>query len=106
VDAVFTVARARRNPYFNLVEPDATGALKMCKTQGDTVLARQKAPAVYEHIAGVYVLDPEYLRRANHLLEGHAEGYEVPDEKAWDIDSEFDFSVIEFLLKRRLEPQA
>jgi CMP-N,N'-diacetyllegionaminic acid synthase len=31
VDAVFTVCRARRNPYFNLVEPDASGALRMSK---------------------------------------------------------------------------
>lgn len=101
VDAVFTVAKARRNPYFNLVEPDASGALKMSKSRGGTVLARQSAPAVFEHVAGVYVLDPAYLRRANHLLDGHAEGYEVPDEKAFDIDSELDFALIEFLLRRR-----
>jgi CMP-N-acetylneuraminic acid synthetase len=103
VDAVFTVARARRNPYFNLVEPAADGALKMCKTTASgTVLARQQVPPVYEHVAGVYVLDPAYLRRARHLLDGHAEGYELPDEKAFDIDSELDFLLIEFLLKRRM----
>lgn len=101
VDAVFTVAAARRNPYFNLVEPDATGALRMSKTKGGTVLARQSAPPVYEHVAGVYVLDPAYLRRAKHLLDGHAEGYELPDEKAFDIDTELDFALIEFLLQRR-----
>jgi CMP-N-acetylneuraminic acid synthetase len=102
VDAVFTVAHARRNPYFNLVERDAGGALKMSKTSGDRVLARQNAPDVYEHVAGVYVLDPEYLRRATHLLDGHAEGYEVPPEKAVDIDTEIDFLLVEVLLKKRL----
>ena len=101
VDAVFTVAKARRNPYFNLVEPDESGALKMSKSRGGTVLARQSAPAVYEHVAGVYVLAPAYLRRANHLLDGHAQGYEVPEDKAFDIDSELDFDLIEFLLRRR-----
>ena len=60
-------------------------------------------PPVYEHIAGVYVLDPDYLRRANHLLEGRAIGFELPSEKAFDIDSETDFLLIEYLLKRRLE---
>lgn len=102
VDAVFTVARARRNPYFNLVEPDETGALKMSKSRGATVLSRQKAPPVFEHVAGVYVLDSDYLRRASHLLQGHAEGYELPEEKAFDIDSEIDFILIEYLLQRRL----
>lgn len=102
VDAVFTVCRARRNPYFNLVEPDSRGALKMSKKRGETVLSRQKAPLVFEHVAGVYVLHADYLRRANHLLEGHAEGYEVPEGKNLDIDSEFDFQLIEFLLQRKL----
>jgi len=106
VDAVFTVAQARRNPYFNLVEPDASGALKMSKTQGGTVLSRQKAPPVYEHVAGVYVLDADYVRRADHLLDGHAAGYEVPDHKALDIDSELDFQIIEHLLGRRLASSA
>jgi CMP-N-acetylneuraminic acid synthetase len=103
VDAVFTVARARRNPYFNLVEPDAQGALRMSKTQGATILARQATPPVFEHVAGVYVLAADYLRRARHLLDGHAEGYEVPEEKAFDIDSELDFVLIEHLLRRRLD---
>jgi CMP-N,N'-diacetyllegionaminic acid synthase len=103
VDAVFTVAAARRNPYFNLVEPDGEGALRMSKTAGPTVLSRQKAPPVFEHVAGVYVLDAEYVRRAGHLLEGRAFGYEVPDTKAMDVDNELDFEVIEFLLRRRIE---
>lgn len=103
VDAVLTVASARRNPYFNLVEPDISGALKMSKTAGDTILSRQKAPAVFEHVAGVYVLDAAYLKRANHLLEGHAEGYQVPEEKAFDVDSELDFLLIEFMLQRRFQ---
>jgi len=106
VDAVFTVAAARRNPYFNLVEPDEGGALRMSKSAGERVLARQNAPIVYEHVAGVYVLDPDYLRRASHLLDGHAAGYEVPVEKAVDIDTEVDFLLVELLLKKRMGTQS
>jgi len=102
VDAVMTVGPARRNPYFNLVEPDASGALRMSKSRGPTVLARQAAPPVYEHVAGVYVLKPDYLRTSNHLLEGVVIGYEVSAEKTFDIDNELDFQIIEFLLERRL----
>ncbi|MDD3288023.1 MAG: acylneuraminate cytidylyltransferase family protein [Alphaproteobacteria bacterium] len=101
VDAVFTVSNARRNPYFNLVEADAEGALKMSKQLPGKVLCRQEAPEVYEHVAGVYVLAPEYLRSANHLLDGHAEGYEVPEDKHLDIDSETDFLIIEYMMKLR-----
>jgi CMP-N-acetylneuraminic acid synthetase len=101
LDAVFTVAQARRNPYFNLVEPDMNGSLKISKIKGEKVLARQRAPLVYEHVAGVYVLDTSYVIRANHLLDGFVIGYEIAEDKAFDIDSELDFSIIEFLLKRR-----
>lgn len=102
-DAVFTVAEARRNPYFNLVEPDAKGVLKMSKSFGNgVVLARQGAPVVFEHVAGTYVLATRYLRSAKHLLDGRAFGYQIPPSKAFDIDSELDFSIIEFLLKRQL----
>jgi len=102
-DAVFTVSEARRNPYFNLVESNAEGTLKMSKSLGNgTVLARQRAPAVFEHVAGTYVLDTGYLRSANHLLDGRVFGYQIPPDRAFDIDSELDFSIIEFLLKRQL----
>lgn len=100
-DAVFTVSSARRNPYFNLVEPNHEGVLKMSKSLGQTILARQRAPMVYEHVAGVYVLDRIYLKSANHLLDGRAFGYEIPAEKAFDIDSELDFTLIEFLMGKQ-----
>lgn len=101
VDAVFSVCDARKNPYFNMVEKDNDGALRMCKTLGETVIRRQDAPQVYEHVASIYVLSPEYLRTANHLLEGHAEGYDIGEEKNIDVDSEFDFELIKFMMQRK-----
>jgi CMP-N,N'-diacetyllegionaminic acid synthase len=102
-DAVFTVSEARRNPYFNLVEANNDGVLKMSKSIGNgKVLARQRAPSVYEHVAGTYVLTKKYLKSASHLLDGRAFGYHIPPERAFDIDSELDFALIEFLLKRQL----
>lgn len=101
-DAVFTVSEARRNPYFNLIEPNPEGLMKMSKSlKNNTIVARQLAPAVFEHIAGTYVLATKYLRSANHLLDGRAFGYQIPPERAFDIDSELDFKIIEFLLKSK-----
>ena len=103
VDGVFSVCSARRNPYFNIVEPDPSGALKVSKKIDGHMLCRQHAPKVYDHIAGVYALDPEYVRRAFYLLDGHVEGYELGEDKAFDIDCELDFTIIEFLLARKLK---
>jgi CMP-N,N'-diacetyllegionaminic acid synthase len=102
-DAVFTVSDARRNPYFNLVEPDSDGILKMSKNlSGLKVLARQFAPEVFEHVAGTYVLSTSYLRVATHLLDGRAFGYKIPSEKAFDVDTQLDFILIEHLLKLQM----
>jgi CMP-N-acetylneuraminic acid synthetase len=102
VDAVFSVCEARKNPYFNLVEPDSGGGLIMSKSFGPTVVSRQSAPPVYEHVASIYVLDPEYLRISGHLLDGHAEGYDIGPEKSFDIDSELDFRIVEMLMRDKL----
>jgi CMP-N-acetylneuraminic acid synthetase len=106
VDIVFSVCEARKNPYFNLLEMDDRGALVVSKPMGDFVVARQAAPRVFEHIGVVYVLDPDFLRRADYLLDGYAEGYEVDADKRYDIDSELDFRIVEMLMREKLEATA
>ena len=102
-DMVMSCCEARKNPYFNLVEPDATGALHVSKPLPGGVVARQQAPVVYEHAASTYVLDPSYLRRAKSLYEGRVIPYLMDPERCVDIDTEFDFRLVEFLLKSRPE---
>lgn len=102
-DMVMSCCEARKNPYFNLVEPDSTGALHVSKPLPGGVVARQQAPVVYEHAASTYVLDPAYLRRAKSLYEGRVIPYLMEPERCVDIDTEFDFRLVEFLLKSRSE---
>lgn len=100
-DMVMSCCEARKNPYFNLVEPDATGALHVSKPLPGGVVARQQAPVVYEHAASTYVVDPAYLRRAAGLFEGRVIPFLMPPERCLDIDSELDFRIVEFLLSER-----
>ena len=100
-DMVMSCCEARKNPYFNLVEPDATGALHVSKPLPGGVVARQQAPVVYEHAASTYVVDPAYLKRASRLFEGRVIPYLMPAERCLDIDTEFDFKLVEFLLRDR-----
>jgi len=105
-DAVFNVSHARRNPYFNLVEEDINGVLHISKSIGESpILARQKAPKVYEHVAGTYVLNTDFLKKANHLLEGRSFGYIISNDKAFDVDSKLDLIIIEFLMNRNIPDQ-
>ena len=102
-DMVMSCCVARKNPYFNLVEADDAGALRISKPLPHAVVARQQAPLVYEHAASTYVVDPGYLRRAESLFEGRVIPYVMPVGRCLDIDSELDFRVVEFLLKDRLD---
>ena len=101
VDAVVSVCQARKNPYFNLVEADVSGALRICKSLPKLIVRRQDAPKVYEHVASIYVLDPAYLKKADQLLQGHAEGFDIGAAKSFDADSELDFRIIEMLMKSK-----
>ncbi|MFN3723794.1 MAG: cytidylyltransferase domain-containing protein [Paracoccaceae bacterium] len=101
-DMVMSVCEARKNPYFNLVEPDATGALQVSKPLPGGVWARQDAPVVYEHVGVVYVVDPAYLRRASTIYEGRVLPFVLPSERCHDIDTPYDFRLVEFLLTEQL----
>lgn len=101
-DMVMSVCEARKNPYFNLVEPDDTGSLRVSKPLPGKVLARQQAPVVYEHVGVVYALKPDYLRTATSLYDGRVIPYVLSAERCHDIDSPFDLKIVEFLLSEQL----
>jgi N-acylneuraminate cytidylyltransferase len=98
-DMVMSCCEARKNPYFNLVEPDATGALHVSKPLPGGVVARQQAPVVYEHAASTYVVDPAYLKRSKGLWEGRVIPNLMPPERCVDIDTPFDFRLVELLME-------
>jgi CMP-N,N'-diacetyllegionaminic acid synthase len=102
-DMVMSVCEARKNPYFNLVEPDSTGALHVSKPLPGGVWARQDAPVVYEHVGLVYVVNPDYLRRAKTIYEGRVIPFVMPAERCHDIDTPYDFRLVEFLLSQQLK---
>ena len=101
-DMVMSCCTARKNPYFNLVEPDEKGFLQVSKKPAETVVARQQAPLVYEHAASVYVLDPKYLKKASSLYEGCVIPYVMPAERCLDIDSELDYRIVKMLLEEKM----
>lgn len=99
-DAVFSVCEARKNPYFNMLEM-VDGCQRICKSLPHPIVRRQDAPVVYEHVASIYVLSPDYLRRGTGLLSGCTQGYDIGAAKSLDVDSQFDFQLIEYLMRQK-----
>jgi CMP-N,N'-diacetyllegionaminic acid synthase len=105
MDAVFSICEAAKNPYFNMLEEE-NGILRICKTLPKPIVRRQDAPKVYTHVASIYVLSPAYLRSGTGLLSGRTQGYDIGADKSLDVDSQFDFELIEYLMQKRLNAKA
>jgi CMP-N,N'-diacetyllegionaminic acid synthase len=104
VSNVFTVCHSRRNPYFNMVEVDASGQPKLCKTIDPPPVRRQDTPAVYDMNASIYVWRrQEYFALGAPVLANKTAMYVMPEFTAFDLDSEFDFAVIEAVFPRMSE---
>ena len=98
-DGIFTITEARKNPYFNLVEINSNGYLKLSKGQKKRIVRRQDCPKVYEHVANAYIFKPEFIIKKKYLMDGKLIGHETKNFMSWDIDNKFDFKIAEYLLK-------
>jgi len=104
VDCVFSVVKARKNPYFNMVEEEPNGTVKICKKTPSLILTRQSAPLVYEMNASMFVYGRNFLLDTTNATpySKTAYVYEMKEQRAIDIDTEIDFKFIEFLVKERI----
>lgn len=98
---VITGTPARRSPYFNLVELDVNGYVTLSKPPQDTVVRRQDAPECYDMNASIYAWWRDALLHGDKVLLPRTVLYEIPPERSIDIDSEFDFELVSYLMNRR-----
>ena len=99
-DNLFTVCPSRRNPYFNMVEVINDRVMKVKETENPPV-RRQDEPEVFDINASIYIWKREVLLESDTLYAGNTSIYEMPEERSIDIDSELDWSIVEFILSRR-----
>ena len=101
---VITGAPARRSPYFNLVEMDESGGVHLSgkrRSINENIVIRQDAPPCYDMNASIYAWWRNSLLKARHVIQSGTRLYVMPEERSVDIDSELDFSWVEFLLNNQ-----
>jgi len=94
---IFSVSKADKNPYFNMVEQGENGYYQLSKSMGD-IVSRQQAPEVYELNASFYI----YRRK---FFESDFKGA-ITDKSlvyamshiSFDVDTPLDFDFLEFLI--------
>jgi CMP-N,N'-diacetyllegionaminic acid synthase len=102
-DVVCTAYESERNPYFNMVE----GYEDRVFVVGDgeynhKITRRQDAPQVWSLSPAVFAIKVSALVKYEHWSTVDRMGIVViPRERAWDIDTNLDFEIAEFLMRRK-----
>jgi len=100
-DTLFSVVKAHRNPYFNMVEENKEGFARLVKPMPKLAHRRQDAPRVWDMNASIYFYRRDFLLWDKSLTPfgGKAAIYVMDELSRYDIDSELDFKFVEFLIK-------
>jgi len=94
---IYSVNKAHKNPYFNMVERNKEGFYELSKKSG-AVLSRQSAPEVYEMNASFYIYRRRFFDKPSLYLFSNSLIFEM-QHTCFDLDKPIDFEFLEFLLK-------
>ena len=97
-DNLITAMPSRRNPYFNLVEVDNNGKVRLSKKLANTIVRRQDAPKCYDMNASIYIWKRETILDEKKMFLDNTGLYIMPEERSIDIDTELDYQIVEFLM--------
>ena len=96
---IFSVNKANRNPYFNMVEQDGSGYYNLCK-HGE-FFTRQSAPKVYELNASFYIFRRLFFEQGlTKAITTSSLIYEMP-HTCFDLDHPLDFEFMSFLVENQ-----
>jgi len=100
-DAVYGVYKQHFNPYFNMMEMDSSGFLKLSKKMKERPKSRQESPIVYQ-LNGLFVYDVEKLLKYKTAILPKSLPYEIPLESGFMIDTELEFKIAEMMFKNKI----
>ncbi len=92
---VITGRLSERSPYFNMVTLDSNGYAHVVIPPNEVLVRRQDAPQVYDITTVAYATRPNFILDAPNIWQGNVRMYEVPVERALDIDTQHDFFIAE-----------
>ena len=97
---LFSVNKAARNPYFNMVEVNREGYYGLVKTNPNgTVISRQAAPEVYDLNASFYWYRRSFFELGSKSVFTNKSLIYVMDHMCFDLDHAVDFLFMEYLLQ-------
>ena len=99
-DILISANKSRKNPYFNMIKK-IDNRIERLITTNNPIYNRQKAPKVYDMNASIYIWKRESLIKNNSLFTEKTSLYIMPEERSIDIDTELDWDLVEYIIKKR-----
>ena len=97
-DAVFAVYKQHLNPYYNIVEKNSNGFLKIVKPLRNKPKSRQSSPIVYQ-MNGLHVIRKEIILKTKTWYTSKVLPFEIPIETGLMIDTPYEFQIAKQMFK-------
>lgn len=92
---------AQENPYFNMVEINSNGFIRLSKKTERPIERRQDTPPVYTLNGNIYTAWTKSLFKSKSYLTSQTRLYIMPRDRSFDLDNEIDFKFLEFFLSHQ-----
>lgn len=99
LDMVVSVKETKSNPYFVLKEEDENQFLVPSKVS--SITRRQDAPKVWELNGAIYIINVSRLKKNQVSHFKRVKKYVMNEADSLDIDTNFDWLFVEFVLKHK-----
>lgn len=98
---IFSVSPANRNPYFNMVEEQGDGFVRVVKKSED-IKSRQTAPPVYDMNASFYIFRKRFFEEGWRISTTDRSLAYVMRHICFDLDHPTDFIIMEIMMREGL----
>ena len=100
-DFVVGVYRQHLNPYYNIVELNSKGFVKLVKPVKKFLRTRQESPKVYQ-VNGLLTFNAKTIldKKIHYSNSPKTVIYEIPIESGVMIDTEFEFEIVKSMFKK------
>ena len=95
---IFSVSKASRNPYFNMVEENEHGFCSVSKPNIG-FLTRQSAPKVYDMNASFYIYKKDFFTHGYNTALTDRSLIQLIEHLCFDLDEPIDFLFMDWLIK-------
>lgn len=98
-DSCVSVTKAEKSPYWMYTINDE-GKMKNIIPTSQLITRRQDLPLVYSLNGAIYIAEINWIQKYKTFLTKHTLAFCMPKERSYDIDTELDFHICEYLLSK------